>query len=65
MTSLGPTNHFTEASNSSQDKLAGRLLGEVIGTTDIDFMTMSDTEQWTLIAKALRVHGFSISFSEK
>ena len=59
---IGPDMHFTEVTTSMQDKLAGDALAYVIGDLFIDFNDLAPTEQWTRVAKALRVHGFKISF---
>ena len=54
--------HFTDATTSSQDKLAGEEIAGVIGDLYLDFKKQSPVEQWTQVMKALRVHGYSISF---
>jgi len=50
-----------EKLTSSQDSLAGKIMADVIGDTFIDFHSMP---QWSRIMTAMRVHGFTISFSE-
>jgi hypothetical protein len=57
--------HFSDFKFSSQDYLAGYRLSDLIGDTFIDCGVMSPEEEWTIIAKALRLHGFSISFTPK
>jgi len=58
----GSLDHFTDRVTSSQDKLAGRYMAEKIGDLYLDFNNNTPIDQWTQVMKALRVHGFKISF---
>ncbi|MCB0490537.1 MAG: hypothetical protein KDC99_18820 [Cyclobacteriaceae bacterium] len=62
LTAIGPDMHFTDATTSSQDNLAGDEIAGVVGDLYINYKIQSPAEQWTQVMKALRVHGFSISF---
>jgi len=54
--------HFLDYPTSSQDKLAGDKAADVIGDTNIHCKYQKPIDQWTKIMKALRIHGFKISF---
>lgn len=62
LTAIGRDAHFTDATTSSQDRLAGDEMAGEIGDLYIDQRTQSPEDQWTQVMKALRVHGFKISF---
>jgi len=64
LSSDGVNTHFMEKLTSSQDSLAGKIMADVIGDTFIDFHSMPPALQWRRIMTAMRVHGFTISFSE-
>lgn len=62
LTDVGRNMHFTDATTSSQDKVAGDEVAGVVGDLYLDFHNQSPVEQWTQVMKALRVHGFHIQF---
>ncbi len=62
LTAVGRDMHFTDATTSSQDKLAGDEIAGVVGDLYIDWEKQSPVDQWTQVMKALRVHGFQIRF---
>ena len=49
--------HFTEVPNSELDKKMGDILADYIGDTWIFSDSLNPVEQWTEIAKVLRLHG--------
>ena len=53
---------FADYEMSSQDKLAGDKMAEVIGDTWINSKLITPVTRWKQIMKALRVHGFKIIF---
>ena len=55
--------HHSDYTTSNQDKLAGECMSHVAGDLYINHFNESPVEQWTKVAKALRVHGISISFA--
>lgn len=55
--------HFSDHSTRPTDEQAGSWMAHEIGDTYIDHFNQSPVQQWTQIIKALRVHGFDISFS--
>ena len=54
--------HFSEMQTTVQDRRAGNWMAHEIGDTYIE--NQSPVEQWTQIMKALRIHGFQISFDK-
>jgi len=52
--------HYTDLPFEEADKALGDHLAETIGDTFIDMEDLTPVEQWTWIAKALRVHGLKI-----
>lgn len=52
--------HYTECDDDPVDAKNGDRLSEQIGDTFINYNTDPPLEQWTGIAKALRVHGLKV-----
>ena len=56
--------HASNYSFSNQDKIAGDTMAWFAGDLYIDSMKESPVEQWQKVARALRVHGVKISFTQ-
>lgn len=57
-------NDFDDFSPTQQDVSLGDELAAAIGTTWINHQRMSPVQEWTQIAKALRIHGLKIVEAE-
>jgi hypothetical protein len=52
--------HFAVLETKKHDFKLGERLSEIIGDTGINHNIDSPFRQWTMIAKALRVHGICL-----
>lgn len=52
--------HFTDFKPTKEDKALGDEISFVIGDTFLNYLETTPKDQWTHIAKALRVHGLRI-----
>ena len=57
-------NHHTDAPFVANDIAVGDALSYIMGDLFIDSNT-SPMEQWTIVARALRIHGLQISDNNK
>jgi hypothetical protein len=57
---LNKDEHFTDRETTDADRIVGDALAEKIGDLYIDYMGQSPVEQWTEVAKALRLNDFDI-----
>ncbi len=55
-------NHFSDHKTSSQDMLSGNKMADEIGDLYIDHRINLPEVQWMQVMKALRIHGFKITF---
>ena len=62
LTAVDRDMHFTDATTSNQDKVAGDEVAGVVGDLYLDHTKQSPVEQWIQVMKALRIHGFQIRF---
>ena len=61
--SLNQNDRFhSDVAFSNQDLLAGSIIAHRIGDLFIDFNHDSPDHQWAKVMRALRIHGFNISF---
>lgn len=63
LTAIDRDTHFTDLPSKTVDFEAGDLLASEIGDLYIDFQKQCPIEQWMQVVKALRIHGFEISFA--
>ena len=54
--------HHSDLTLSNQDRCAGEMMAYEIGDLYIDHFNESPVEQWSKVMRALRAHGYQISF---
>lgn len=54
--------HHSDLTLSNQDRLAGEIMAHEIGDLYIDHFNESPVDQWAKVMRALRAHGYEISF---
>ena len=65
------SSHHTEVPATDEDKRVGDAIAYFLGTLcgglyePNDFENMSSVDQWTVVARALRVHGLKIRDAEQ
>jgi len=57
--------HHSELPTTDEDRELGAELAGEIGDTLIDFKSMWPVAQWTVVAKALRIHGLKVAERRK
>ena len=54
--------HHSDIALSNQDRCAGEMMAHEIGDLYIDHFNESPVDQWSKVMRALRAHGYEISF---
>jgi hypothetical protein len=54
--------HHSDLTLSNQDRCAGEMMAHEIGDLYIDHFNEAPVEQWSKVMRALRAHGYEISF---
>lgn len=56
--------HHSDFHITEEDKMVGDALAYIMGDTFINFQHKSPVWQWSVIAKALRIHGVKLEVKE-